>query len=99
MNYSLLTPCDECPFLNNANMRAAFTLKRLRDFVGGEFPCHKTAKLDEESDEFYATPRSVHCAGALIFMKKRRIPHQMMRIVQHLGMFDPDTLDESRKVR
>ena len=65
MKYSMTSPCDQCPFLNNAQMKRGFSIRRLREFASGEFPCHQTA--DGDSGEFIATDKSVHCAGALIF--------------------------------
>jgi hypothetical protein len=99
MKYSMTTPCDACPFLRS--MAHGFSMRRLREFASGEFPCHKTAKLnDDDLDGRYeATENSVHCAGALIFNEKRERPHQMMRICERLGMYDASKLDMRANVR
>lgn len=101
MKYTMTTPCDACPFLNTPNMKHGFTLKRLREFASGEFPCHKTADCveDEESSEFVANETSLHCAGALIFNEKRDAPNQMMGICERLGFYDRTKLDMTAKVR
>ena len=101
MEYTLHSPCNECPFLKkNAH---AYKLKRLAELASGEFPCHKTAELaqDEETGvgEFHAREGSVHCAGALIFLEKRDQPHQMMRICERLGMYDRTKLNMEAEVR
>lgn len=43
MKYTMTSPCDQCPFLDNEQMRRGFPLRRLREFASGEFPCHQTA--------------------------------------------------------
>ena len=93
MKYEKTTPCADCPFLS-ANAKS-YGLRRLSEFASGEFPCHKTACIDEEESAFVATKDSQHCAGALIFLEKRNAPHQMMRIVERLGMYDASKLDLS----
>ena len=93
MNYNKTIPCADCPFLEvNAK---SYGLRRLSQFASGEFPCHKTARLDEEENAFVSTKESQHCAGALIFLEKRNAPHQMMRITERLGMYDASALDLS----
>lgn len=96
MKYTMTTPCDECPFLKS--MSHGFTLRRLSQFASGEFPCHKSAKVDEDgedaSGDFVATEDSVHCAGALIFNEKREQLHQMQRICERLGMYDHTKLNK-----
>ena len=100
MQYDLTRPCAECPFLKEH--AHAFSLRRLREFASGEFPCHKTAAVDEADDggsEFRASPDSHHCAGAMIFLEKRDAPHQMMRIAERLGLYDRARLDMTAEVR
>lgn len=97
MKYSMTSPCDQCPFLDTPQMRRGFTLKRLREFASGQFPCHKTA--DSEGGEFVATKDSVHCAGALIFLEKREAPNQMMRICERIGSYDMRKLNMDAPVR
>ena len=90
MNYEMTTPCDQCPFLKGSG----FTWESLMAHSSGEFPCHKTCKLDE--DESIYVPRNEntpHCAGALIFRELIKQPHQMMRICERLGMYDRRKLD------
>lgn len=102
MNYTMTTPCAQCPFLKeNAEF---FTMQRLRQFAdNGSFPCHKTAEVvegdDGESSGFTATEDSVACAGALIFNEKRGRPNQMMRICERLGLYDRTKLNMKAKVR
>lgn len=98
MKYSMTTPCDACPFLNTPNFKRGFTLRRLKEFASGEFPCHQTAEADEEGD-YQATEKSVHCAGALIFNEKRDAPNQLMRIMERLGLYDRTKLDMKANVR
>lgn len=95
MRYTKTEPCPDCPFL--VGTEHAYSGKRLRQFANGEFPCHKTAKL--ENDEFIATGDSVHCAGALIYCEKRNRPHQMMRISERLGMYDYTKLSKGDNIR
>ena len=99
MNYTMTAPCDACPFLNTPNNKRAFSVRRLKDFASGSFPCHKTADIDEEASEFIANEASVHCAGALIFNEKRRQSTQMMRIAERLGMYDYRKLNMKANVR
>lgn len=97
MKYEMTRPCAECPFLKS--MAHGFTLKRLRGFASGEFPCHKTAVVEEDGGSFEATRDSQHCAGALIFLEKRDAPHQMMRICERLGLYDRTKLAMDAEVR
>lgn len=102
MRYTMTTPCDQCPFLDNAQMRRGFKLASLRAFAMGEFPCHKSAEIVEDEDgfsEYRATKDSVHCAGALIFNEKRGFANQMMRICERLRIYDAGKLDMKAKVR
>jgi hypothetical protein len=88
-------PCSQCPFLKS--MAHGFTLKRLKEFASGVFPCHKTAEPDEGG--YHATADSVHCDGALIFNEKRGTANQMMRISERLGLYDHTKLDMTADVR
>lgn len=98
MIYTMTTPCAQCPFLKA--MKHGYTLTRLRAFASGEFPCHQTAVVDDEgSGNFEIGPKSVHCAGALIFNEKRGQPHQMMRICARIGLYDASKLDMAAPVR
>ena len=97
MNYTRTTPCPHCPFLQGTEH--AYTDHRLAQFASGEFPCHKTADLNEDDSSFIANRNSLHCAGALIYLEKRNAPHQMMRISERLGMYDYTSLDMAAPVR
>lgn len=99
MKYTMTSPCDQCPFLDNAQMRRGFSLSRLKAFASGTFPCHQTTDADNEENEYRATDKSIHCAGALIFNEKRNTPHQMMRICERIGLYDMRKLDIGAKVR
>lgn len=102
MRYTMITPCDQCPFLDTPQMRHGFSMRRLKEFASGEFPCHKSAESIEDEDgfaEYHATPDSVHCAGALIFNEKRETPTQMMRICERLGFYDMTKLNMDAPVR
>lgn len=43
MKYTMTTPCDQCPFLNNSG----FKLAALYRHASGEFACHKTCEVDD----------------------------------------------------
>jgi hypothetical protein len=95
MNYTKTTPCSDCPFLTGTEH--AYTDERLAEFASGVFPCHKTAKI--ENNEFQATKESQHCAGALIYNEKREQSNQMMRIAERLGLYDHSKLNMEASVR
>lgn len=102
MRYNLTTPCEECPFLQS--QKHGYTMKRLREFASGEFPCHKACKVEEAADGgggayIPRNDKTPHCAGALIFLEKRNQPHQMMRISERLGMYDASSLNMDADVR
>lgn len=80
-------------------MRRGFSLRRLKEFASGEFPCHQTADADNDESEYRATEKSVHCAGALIWNEKRNSPHQMMRICERTGSYDMSKLNMDAPVR
>lgn len=86
MNYTMTKPCDACPFLKGSG----FTWRSLTGHASGEFACHKTCDLDDEEGVFQPkrNGKSLHCAGALIFLEVQGRPHQMMRIAERLGMYD-----------
>lgn len=79
-----------------------FSIRRLMEFARGAFPCHKTAELTEDDngfEEYHAGDKSVHCAGALIFLEKRNESNQMMRIAERFGMYDHTKLNMEANVR
>ncbi len=97
MNYTMTTPCDACPFL--AKFKRSFTVKQLEQHASGEFACHKTCEVDDETGNFEPQKKSVHCAGMLIYLEKRGRSTQMMRICERLGIYDRTKLDMEAKVR
>lgn len=84
MRYTMTTPCDACPFL----IGSGFKWSSLLEHASGEFACHKTCKLDDDDSTYQPKEKSLHCAGALIFLEKLNKPHQMMRICERLGFYD-----------
>lgn len=94
MNYSMTEPCDECPYLRTSG----FTYASLVRHAVGEFACHKTCKLDDEEGTYQPQPKSLHCAGALIFLEKKDAPHQMMRICERIGLYDRRKLNMDANV-
>lgn len=100
MNYNKTTPCDLCPFRNDAG-RLTVSAARMAEMASGEFACHKTTELQDNEDggsEFTPHEKSQHCAGALIFLEHLGKPHQMMRICERLGMYDASKLDMNAPV-
>ena len=94
MNYAMTEPCDACPYLNGSG----FTWRSLVQHASGEFACHKTCELSGESGTFEPKEKSLHCAGALIFLEKQNAPHQMMRICERIGMYDRTKLNMAAPV-
>lgn len=99
MHYKLRTPCNQCPFL----IGSGFSYAQLLRYSSGEFACHKACDLveiEEGVDEFHqkANNKTPHCAGALIFLEKQDRPHQMMRIAERIGMYDPTKLNMDASV-
>lgn len=93
MNYHLTAPCDNCPF--RTDVAPYLTKSRVRDIEQGlvdgqqSFPCHKTTVDSKDADgQMEATPKSEHCAGAMILLERLEKPNQMMRIAERLGMYD-----------
>lgn len=104
MKYTMTTPCDQCPFLKSvarsAKRPGGFTLQRLEEFAAGDFACHRSCDVDDETSEYVARDSDTpHCAGALIFNEKRGRAHQMMRIAERLGAYDARKLDMKAAVR
>lgn len=99
MNYTMTKPCKECPFLIGSGFRP----QALREHASGSFGCHKACDVDESEQlgisQFVPNAKTPHCAGALIALEKAGKPHQMMRIAERLGMYDPTKLDMSAPVQ
>jgi hypothetical protein len=89
MNYSMPEPCDACPYLKGSG----FTWASLVRHASGEFACHKTCELSDDTGNYEPKKKSLHCAGALIFLEKQNAPHQMMRICERLGAYDRTKLN------
>ena len=94
MKYTMKEPCNACPFL----IGSGFTYHSLTQHASGEFACHKTCELGEDSGTYEPKKKSLHCAGALIFLEKQERPHQMMRICERLGMYDRTKLNMDASV-
>ena len=100
MNYTLMSPCDQCPFLKK--FKRGFTIKQLEAHASGEFACHKTCEVLEDDEgrcEYTPTEKSFHCAGMLIWLEKQGRSTQMMRISERLGFYDHTKLNMKAKVR
>lgn len=90
MHYKMTEPCDKCPY----RVGSGFKLPSLVRHASGEFPCHKACDLG--GDGLYRekpNDESPHCAGALIFLEKQGKPHQMMRINERFGFYEPSKLN------
>lgn len=96
MNYTQTKPCGECPFRSDKPF--PLTEGRVLEICEGlmyynaSFSCHKTTTSVGRSNQH---GKAIHCAGALIFMEKQGLSHQMMRICERLGMYDHTKLDMS----
>lgn len=92
MKYDLTKPCNLCPFRNDSK-RLTVPAERLEEMAAGEFCCHKTGVVNDETGSIEPTKNSQHCAGLLIMLEKMEQPHQMMRICERIGMYDRTKLD------
>jgi len=94
MKYDLKKPCEQCPFRSDK----PFPLDhdRVMEITNGllyentPFSCHKTTTSIGRTNNH---KEAQHCGGALIFMEKNDNAHQMMRIMERLGMYDRTKLD------
>jgi len=96
VNYTLKTPCADCPF--RSDIKAYIRPDRVdeidRSLEQGTFPCHRTLVYtggDEEEPEIPES--SQHCAGALILLEKLNRPSQTMRIAENIRLYDRRKLD------
>lgn len=106
MHYDLKRPCANCPFLKEGGVR--LHPKRAEEIAEGmlspqghTFACHKTTVCQEHDDgssDMVETPKSRHCAGALIFAEKNGNATQMMRIAERIGWYDAKSLMSDQKV-
>jgi hypothetical protein len=65
------------------------------------FACHKTTISVEDHEGYSAKqagPKSQHCAGAMILLKKIGRANQMMRWMERLGGYHPRRLDMTAPV-
>lgn len=98
MNFTMTSPCSDCPFLKK--FAHGYPIRRLHQFAdNGTFHCHKTGICDEDTSNFEPTKDSQACAGMLIFNEKRERPNQMMRIAERIGSYDRAKLNMKAKVR
>lgn len=100
MNYTLTTPCKNCPFLRTENYLTKGRVRELKQellYNQGTFSCHKTNGYDNDGDAI-ETDKSQHCAGAMILLEKLGKPNQMMRISERLGMYDMRKLNMKANV-
>jgi hypothetical protein len=80
MNYDCKKPCNDCPF--HVRNKHGYKISRLVQFALSPFHCHKTGDYQEEeydddgevihSGGFVANGNSSYCAGAIIFLEKRK---------------------------
>lgn len=102
--FGLSEPCVDCPFLRDRVFplhpgRAASILHELIQ-QDGHFYCHKTVDYSEEYsaedddvvERHIPTAKTMHCAGAMILLKKLNMPNQMMRIAGRIGLLSWDKL-------
>lgn len=99
MKYTMTKPCPECPFRNTAPIRLRVGRIEELAICDRAFQCHKTVDYDgEEEAPVGNEDNAQHCAGALIFAEKNGLSHQMMRIVERLGMYDHTKLEDRDEV-
>jgi len=98
VNYDLRKPCVTCPF--RSDVPPFITAGRAAGILAGGagFACHKTVDYDDDTGDGMVTRKSQHCAGVLIILEKENRPHQMMRICERLGFYDPSKLDMAAPV-
>ena len=95
MKYNMTSPCEECPFLEDSG----FSMRALLAHSSGEFACHKACIVNDDGMFEARSEKTPHCAGALIFLEKANLPHQMMRIAERVGLYDRSKLDMQAHVR
>jgi hypothetical protein len=91
MKYELKRPCPKCPC--RTDIKPYLRPGRVAELGGGEFACHCTTAPSADGEEMVETKDSQHCAGMLIMLEKMEQPHQMMRICERIGLYDPSQLD------
>ncbi|MEA1987788.1 MAG: DUF6283 family protein [Pseudomonadota bacterium] len=97
MNFNLRKPCKGCPF--RKDVRPFLKQERAKEIAVSvalhdqAFPCHKTLGFDDETENTVTTPKSEHCAGALLMLEKMDRPNQFMRIAERTGIYKRSRLD------
>jgi len=98
MNFSMVRPCEKCPFRND--IPAYLRKDRVVEIVtalknGGTFACHETVKLNEDGEPIQPSAEEQFCAGAMVMLENEDIAilNQMIRIAERLGFYDPEKLD------
>lgn len=106
MQFRLKKPCTNCPWRNDRypffgrDERGHARAQEIADSIRGMhvFPCHKTARFDEETGDQYHVENTQACAGALATMRNGEELGQLARISVRLGLFDPDTIEPDQPV-
>ncbi len=96
MKYTMLTPCVACPFRTDITpfLSGADRVRELEQAQDGEFPCHKTTELDEDTDELLNREHTVACAGRMVMsMNAYNGLGTIDALSARMGMFDPAALD------
>jgi hypothetical protein len=101
MQFDLLKPCSNCPFLRKGGCRLMEYRVReiagaMLDTQGTVFACHKTTPEDDDGEP-QIIHSSRHCAGALIFAEKNKTATQMMRIMERMGYYDARKLMKDKR--
>lgn len=94
MEFTMTSPCSQCPFLKSNGYLTKARAKEIGTalLAGKTFSCHKTNSFDGEGDPV-ETEDTQHCAGALIFLECQGRPNQMMRWMERIGYYDREKLN------
>ena len=89
--YRCITPCNNCPFLDEGKAihlddgRMDDIRKGLDE--GGSFNCHKTAySLDDNMQPLGENIALKMCHGAYEYLKAKGKPNQVMQVAERLGI-------------
>lgn len=101
MKFTMVIPCDTCPYRKGTTMtlhpgRVRELSLIMLDSQGATFSCHKSVDYNREPDydendepsRRIPGPEEVHCAGALAYALKHDTLPQMARIMERLRAFD-----------
>jgi hypothetical protein len=111
--YMCATPCNYCPFLSKFDaedgdrkfLRSGRRIEFLNSMLNGaDFPCHKTAEIDEDdedsSGEFVRVADSLHCAGARLVLERASMSSNTMRFEERLDTYHAEAfIARNAKVR